>query len=155
MKVKLSTLVEEVDMISEESSVFLDRESGETIFATDEEMRAVEDGDDEDTVEWTDEEQVDLLRAIIADTSDRFVPLPDRFEVHEWDIMRRFAESVDDDKKARELEKAIHGSKAFRRFKDTINDLGIQEDWYAFRKVWLTDLMRAWCEEHNIEFEEA
>ena len=84
-------------------------------------------------------------REVLA--SEDFIPLPGKFEIHEWSIMERFARSLTDAALSDELGAALHGQGAFRRFKDAVQRLGIADEWYRFRDAAL--------EEIAIEFLEA
>lgn len=86
-----------------------------------------------------DEERPDL------DPEGRFVALPDRFEVHEWEMLRRFAHRAGEDH-ADTLLDAIHGRGAFRAFKDAVHRLGLTEAWYAFRDDEYAEHARGWAE---------
>ena len=77
---------------------------------------------------------------------------PDQFEVHEWSIMERFSASVEDERRRDALLDAIHGSGAFRRFKDTICRLGVEDDWYRFRDSAIEEVAIEWLEDEGIPF---
>jgi hypothetical protein len=64
--------------------------------------------------------------------TDDFIALPDRFEIGEYDIMKRFCLSRDGELRDRLLG-AIADKGAFRRFKNLADKHGIIEDWYRFR----------------------
>jgi hypothetical protein len=66
--------------------------------------------------------------------------------------MREFAESRRSARVREELVDAIHGSGAFRMFKDRIRRLGVEKDWYAFRDAALKEIAVEWCKEHQIAF---
>ncbi|MFD1415086.1 UPF0158 family protein [Oceanobacillus jeddahense] len=53
-----------------------------------------------------------------------------------------------------ELEEAIRGRGAFRRFKDEVHDMGLEEQWYAYRNNEYKQIAINWCEENEIEFVE-
>ena len=53
------------------------------------------------------------------------------------------------------LEMAINGRGAFRRFKDTVNRYGIEDQWYAFRDAGYAAVARRWCEENDVEYHQA
>jgi hypothetical protein len=94
LRVKLSDLIEGMDFQSDEQSSFLNLTTGEVVSITDEELRAAENDEPlEDFPEW----QHDAIRIAkdIVET-DHYVPLPDRFEIHEYQIMERFCLSIDD-----------------------------------------------------------
>jgi hypothetical protein len=129
---------------------FLDPDSGEIITVTDEEQDYLEeeDLDPEDVPEWQRES---LEQARRATESERMLRLPDRFEVHEWEIMRQFARSWPVPIST-QLEDAIHGSGAFRRFRSAIDRVGLREEWFAFRDETLERIAADWLESQGIPF---
>ena len=52
------------------------------------------------------------------------------------------------------LARAIRGKGAFRRFKDTVYDLGIDQQWYDFQAAAYKRKAARWCEENGIEYVE-
>ena len=88
--------------------------------------------------------------AISIQSSDRFIGLPSKFDIHEWQIMEDFALSVSNRKICKELQDAIHGAGAFRKFKSVTRRRGIEKDWFAFRENALRQIAIDWCEEHGI-----
>ncbi len=134
----------------DEWSKFVDKETGEVIVLPGEVMSAVEDGEE---TEDLDLEESDVEAAkVVLDHPDRYLSLPDKFEIHEWDIMRRFAESRGNRSQRDELIDAIHGSGAFRFFKSTIRRLGIEEEWYQFRDNSLLDIAKEWLEDNGLKY---
>jgi len=87
-----------------------------------------------------------------VDESDEFLCLPDKFDIHEWDIMRKFSCSVADDEQRDELLDAIHGRGAFRMFRASIGRLGLESDWYAFRDEALARIAIDWLEVNGVPF---
>jgi hypothetical protein len=83
-------------------------------------------------------------------TTDRMVKLPTKFEVHEWQIMREFVDSLDAGPARHELLDAIHGRGAFRSFNAAIHRRHIEKAWYAFRTEALREIAIDWCEERQI-----
>src|SRR5215475_10732454 len=107
LRVKLSDLIEGMDFQSDEQSSYLNLTTGEVVSITDEELRAAENDEPlEDFPEW----QYDVIRMAkdIVET-DHYLPLPDRFEIHEYSIMERFCLSVDDEYMRDDLCDAIRG----------------------------------------------
>jgi hypothetical protein len=139
-----------MDFQSDEQSSFLNLTTGEVVAITDEELRAAEEDTPlEDFLEW----QHDAIRIAkdIVET-DHYLPLPDRFEIHEYQIMGRFCLSVDDEDIRDDLCNAIRGRGAFRRFKDRVQVYGIAEEWYRYRDEALREIAMAWCEEYGIPY---
>ena len=82
--------------------------------------------------------------------TDHYLPLPNRFEMHEYQIMERFCLSVKDADIRGDLCDIIRGRGAFRRFKDRVQVYGIADDWYRYRDAALREIAMAWCEAHGI-----
>lgn len=95
-----------------------------------------------------------MAKAIFADW-DRFEKLPTKFDIHEWDIMHEFAESVEPERLNDELQNAIHGAGAFRYFKDTLRRHRREKDWHAYREEALRQIAIEWCEDNGIEYTES
>jgi hypothetical protein len=150
--VLLKDIVEELEIQFDERPAFVDLDSGEVVSVSQDLLRDAEDaeGEDEelDLPAWQEDEW--KLAKRIRFHFDRFERLPTKYDVHEWDIMKRFAESLGNRRTAEELEEAIRGSGAFRMFKSTIRRLKIEQQWYAFRLQALEEIARDWCEEHDI-----
>jgi len=148
--VSLRDVIEQMDMMSDEATAYINRKTGELITLTDEVLALAEDPDEApDAAEW----QKHLLpkaREVIA--SQDFIPLPGKFEIHEWSIMERFAQSLADAAVSDELDAAVHGRGAFRRFKDSVHRLGIADEWYRFRDAALEEIAIEFLEAHEIAY---
>ncbi|RME61195.1 hypothetical protein D6779_00535 [Candidatus Parcubacteria bacterium] len=152
--VKISAIVEAMDLQSDEISAYLNRRTGAIVIISDEEFRAVEEGKPlEKYPEWQ-RESIETAREILEDKEEVYVRLPTQFEIHEWEIMDRFAWQVDDEQVSEELQYALRGRGAFRMFKDAIHRLGVAEEWYEFKKQALKQIAVEWCEEKGIPFVE-
>jgi hypothetical protein len=152
-RVKLSAILDAMEMQSDETHAFLDRQTGEVVMLTDEELGAAEeDADLSGYPEWQRDniEQANLVR---ADDGSRFVALPDRFEINEWEMMRDFALSVEDEAISAAMLDAIHGRGAFRYFKDQVHERGLAESWHEFRAGRYRQIASDWCEAHGLELD--
>lgn len=148
--VSLKELAEQMDMQNEMIRAFYDRETAKIQeYWEDAEMHLGSDAFDD----W-DEESRALQKAIEGDTQEqRFLPLPSPFEIHEYRIMEDFiGHGVADQSAAERLSRAIRGRGAFRRFKDRAIDLGLIEQWYAYKERRLCEIARHWCEEHEVAY---
>jgi hypothetical protein len=67
--------------------------------------------------------------------------------------MERLAESLANRAVSDELDAAIHGPVAFRRFKDAVHRLGITDEWYRFREAALEEIAIEFLEEHGIAYQ--
>lgn len=63
-----------------------------------------------------------------------FYQLPTSFDIKKYDLMRKFVFSFPEKTRNR-LAKAINGKGAFRRFRDTIRQMGVDDRWYAYRQA--------------------
>jgi hypothetical protein len=148
--VTLDGIVEAMDLPSSECSSYLNHKTGEIVTLTEEDQSAVENPDDiDDLPEWQ-KELLPKFREVME--SDDWLCLPDKFEIHEWSIMERFSMSLDNVENANRLLGAIHGTGVFRRFKETLYDMNIQDEWYKFRDEAFKQIARNWCDEHEIEY---
>ena len=149
-QVKLKDIIEGLAFLTDEGTSYLNTTTGEVVYVTTEELRAAEEEQPlEDFPEW----QHDAIRIAkdIVET-DHYLPLPDRFEIHEYSIMERFCLSVDDEDIRDDLCNAIRGRGAFRYFKDRIHAYGIAEEWYRYRDAALREIAVAWREAHSIPY---
>jgi hypothetical protein len=144
-------IVDALEMACDEHRYFLDRQTGKVEFVSREVLGIAEEGGTLDDVLQWQEDQFRVAEAIFADW-DRFEKLPTKFDLHEWDIMRAFAESVVPERFSRDLQNAIHSSGAFRFFKDTLRRYRREKEWYAYREAALRDLAIEWCQENDIEY---
>lgn len=151
--VLLTDIVEALEMLDDEYPSFLDLDSGKVVTVSLDllsEAEEAEEGDeDPDLPTWQVDEWEDAKR--IA-SSDRFRRLPTKFEVHEWEIMQEFASSVKSARIGEELMRAIHGSGAFRHFKNTLRREGVEAEWFAFRLESLRQIAIDWCEENDVKW---
>lgn len=140
LPVSLQAVADALDMTGDEITQYIDRKTGELVMVSDEELGYAEDQDDGEAglsmPDWQ-REAVEDARRVLA--SDDFVPLPDQHQIHEWDIMRRFCEGLEDQRVRDALLGAIQGRGAFRSFKDRAHEEGVTDDWYRFRN-------RVFCE---------
>lgn len=148
--VSLQTIVDEMDAQNSECESFVNPETGEIIFVTEDDRAALEESDPESVPEWQ-RPMIPKIRAAVED--DRYLQLPDFFEIHEWSIMEQFCRSVEDIDAAQQLGDAIHGSGAFRRFHQALDRLGLRDQWHACRDEEFRRIAREWLEEHGIPYQ--
>ena len=148
--VSLRAVVEEMDVLNEEWTAYLNRCTGELITVTQEDIRAAESEDQSgDLPDWQ-RELLPKIREVLE--SDDFVPLPSKHEIHEYSIMERFCDQGEDAGLREELLSAIRGRGAFRRFKDRNHDRGVEEAWYQCRQRALEDIAAEWLEANGIAY---
>lgn len=152
--VLLKDIADALEMQFDDSASYLNLDTGEietvsnTLLSAAEESPDQESPDDmPDLLDW-ELENWEVAKRIVS--SDRYLSLPTKFDVHEWAILKEFAESVQSKTIREDLLHAIHGPGAFRHFKHNLQRHGIESDWYDFRSEALRKIAREWCEENQI-----
>jgi hypothetical protein len=148
--VRLDEIVDALEIQFDESSSFLDLDTGEVETASHDLLRQAEESSNDeepDIPEWQKQEW-EIAKRIVS--SDRFQKLPTKFDVHEWAIMEDFGRSVESGRIREDLLRAIHGVGAFRYFKDTLRRHHIATAWFAFRGEALRKIAVEWCEENHL-----
>ena len=81
-----------------------------------------------------------------------FYRLPTQRELSDYDTMEAFVDNLSGPAQER-LATAISGRGAFRRFKDEVRRLGLEEQWYSWHEDAYRRKAIEWCEENGIEYE--
>ena len=150
--VKLKDLIEELTLQFDEGASYLNRQTGEVVYVTREELRAAEEDEPLDNFpEW---QHANIRTAQDIVETEQYLALPTKFDIHEYRIMERFCSSIEDDDMRDDLCQAIRGRGAFRYFKDRIHAYGIAEELYRYRDAALQEIAVAWCEAHGISYTE-
>lgn len=151
--VKISDIINIISVQSNNTSYYLDKESGQPFPVSNEQLRTVhEDGELEDYPEW-EREQIELARKILSDEKgERYILIPLMFVSHEYSAMENFCFSIDDDDISRALLQAIKGAGAFNRFNNCIHRYGVADDWYTYRYNSMKRIVVDWCEVNDIEY---
>src|SRR6516165_6844105 len=147
--VYLRDVVEALDLESDELHSCLDPETGEIITFNEEEARIAESGQWDAAPEWMQGYLPKVKRAL---EDDRMLELPDRAHIDEWRMMQEFSEQDEHCGCRQELASAVHGTGAFRHFKDAIRRLGLEDSWYRYREAAYAKVAREWLEENKIPY---
>ena len=151
MKVDLKKIFEGIESQSDESHSYLKLSSGEVVLFTDEAIAAAESDEDlSEHAEWY-RETVEQARAFVNNEED-YLPLPSKFDFHEYGVMEEFIHSLPIEAQRDELLTLIKGKGAFARFKDGAARLLLLDAWYQYREQALAALAEDWCRENGIEF---
>lgn len=153
-EVKLRDIVGALELASDESSAYLDKETGEVYTVSHDDLAYAEDETPlEEIPEW-ERELVEIAKKIQQEEGARYLPLPGKFEIHEWAIMDRFALSIGDEAVSADFRNGIRGAGAFRMFKRLLYEYGLRDEWNRFRDVELRQMAIDWCEENGIRYRE-
>jgi len=129
-------------------SSFVSKRTGEVVTLSHEAMQRAEEDAKEELSDWEEEEL--RLAGAVLDSTD-WLELPSKFDIHEWELMNRFGQSLSVPAQCEEVLDAIHGSGAFRAFKSTIRRLRLEDAWFAFKNSAFEDMARSWLGEHGFE----
>lgn len=148
--VTLGDVLEHMELSSDEHMSYINRKTGEIIHLTGEELQMAEDpAEAEFAADWQ-KETIAKAREVME--SADYIALPGKFEIDEWSIVDRFVKSLTDARMSHQLDAAIHGRGAFRRFKETVRRLAIAEDWYRFRTAAIEEIAIDFLEAHGIAY---
>ncbi|MGG3564014.1 UPF0158 family protein [Neobacillus rhizosphaerae] len=150
IQVKLNAILEEMELAFEESCSLLNTKTGEIVLLTLDDLRAAENEEPfDDLPDWQQENR--MIAMDVVENFEDYIELPTKYDVNEYDIMENFCFTVRDQRKQDRLLRTIKGKGAFRRFKDNIIDLGIEDQWYSYRTECFKEIAIEWCRENNIE----
>jgi len=147
-KVSLSQVIEALELASDEMSWFASKTTGQVVMVSHEVMRLAEGDSETDLPAWQQEE-LRTARDVLESTD--WLGLPSKFDVHEWEIMNRFGQSLLVQAQREQVMDAIHGSGAFRQFKSTIRRLRLEDMWFSYRNSAFEDMARSWLNDHGFE----
>jgi hypothetical protein len=151
--VYLRQVVEQLDVLPDEWVAFLNRVTGEIISLDRGDAGRLEEREEDDDLEdlpdWQREVLLDAQRVF---ESDDWLMLSSNQEIHGWRIMEDFVDGVENDRARDSLERAILGKGAFRRFKDEVCRMGLDQDWYAFKASSIADFAVRWLEANGIAY---
>src|SRR5271170_630160 len=91
--VRLNDIVDALEMQFDESPSFLDLDTGQVETVSQDLLRDAESSDEEPDLPAWQEREWEIAKRIV--TTGRFQKLPTKFDVHEWEIMRDFSNSVE------------------------------------------------------------
>jgi hypothetical protein len=148
MTVKLSELVDALEQQGDGIEQYLDLQTGRVILLTEDLKLIADDEGERNLHEWMREVQAELR--LLEDDPDRFIQLPSQRDLREGRMVTAFCESLSSDEQRDELLDAFRGRRAFRRFKDTADALGLLASWYAFRRQEIEAFAIDWCEDNEI-----
>ncbi|SDI35700.1 UPF0158 family protein [Proteiniclasticum ruminis] len=82
---------------------------------------------------------------------DSYILLPTEYEIHEYQIMEGFVKSMEEEGAVHERLHAMQGKGAFRRFKEKVSLLNLEDRWYRYRNDEYEKIAVEWCSSNGIE----
>lgn len=136
MKVKLDDVLEAINFANDETEYYYSIKTEEVLMCFDGMINGEENSELEEDIE---------------ENFEGYIRLPGQYEIDEYSVMEEFIENLPEGRKQYELADAIRGKGAFRRFKDTVYDLGLEQKWFDFRDGEYVRIAREWCRENEID----
>ena len=148
--VLIKDIVDALEMQGEELGYYLDLDTGSVELVHDDLLRQAEESEDDEApnVPGWQERDWKVCRRIVL--TDRFLGLPTKAHIHDWEIMRDFSSSMPSEEIRQDLLDAIHGAGAFRHFQTRIRRHSVLEAWNAFHNEALSRIAIDWCKAHHI-----
>ena len=81
------------------------------------------------------------------DSDERYIEVPRITTDEAFRLMTRFAESVADERASNKLFDALDRPKPFRRFKDTLFEVGLRDEWFEFEFQYGKKEIEEWLKE--------
>lgn len=135
MRIQIKTIVDCLEMSNDDREQFLNTETGEIV--------SLSSG-------FSAEADEELAEEI--ENSNDYVRLPNQFDINEWHTMESFSLEIPLKSIREQLLDSLHGQKAFRCFKDTLNRLGIARDYYDYRREAFYKIAADWCKDNKITY---
>jgi hypothetical protein len=150
-RVKLSEIIGEMELQHDQGSLYLNKKTGEVVLLIDEELLTAEEEESSGELPEWQREAMKVAKDVL-ENGENYVELPSKEEINEYRIMEDFCRSVEDRGISEKLSDAIKGRGAFRRFKDNIVRLGIEDGWYKYKKEAFKKIAIEWCEDNDIDY---
>jgi hypothetical protein len=145
--VSIREVVDAFETASDEMSSYVSRATGQVLTVTHEDLRLAEEDPGPEMPAWQREAVTEAKRIL---DSDEWLELPNKFDIHEWEIMDQFGRSLAADSERSAVADAIQGSGAFRKFKAIIRRLGIEDAWLAYKTLALETIAREWLAQNDL-----
>ena len=137
MKVKLQDVIEAIDFAGMEAEYYYDTKIEEILLIFDGMVNG--------------ETNPELIEDIREGFIEDYIPLPNQYDIDEYRIMEAFIYQLPSGENQDILDRAIRGRGAFRRFKDKLYDLRLEQQWYKYRDDAYERIAREWCAQHKID----
>lgn len=135
MKVKLSEIIDALEETDYEYEYFIDLKSNKIIQDSSFGSYYVDGSGEVDFEELTD-----------------YLKLPTKHEINEYQIIKEFIRTIEDEQIRNQFFITIQGPGAFRRFKDSCINYNIINDWYTFQKETYYTIAKDFCLWNNVPY---
>lgn len=148
--VSITDLVEALEATSEETQFYLNLSTGEVILKSEAELLSSESDELADEYSDWDDDMQESAEAIME--LEEFIPLPDQYEINEFEIMGDFCDSLENQESRNTLSAILRGKGAFNNFHLHLQQYGLTEKWEQFRLDSFRQAAIEWCEVNDIPY---
>ena len=134
MRVDIQDIIDAFELTDQYTECFLDTETGN--------IERINE------MVMTQKEKQEIIDRLDEHGSYR---LPSSRDLDDYSIMESFIDSLSGKAHDR-LADAISGRGAFRRFKDALYEMGIEKEWFSFKKAEYRKIAIRWCEDAGIQY---
>ena len=151
-KVTISEIVDAMETQSDNSFAYFNKKNGKFLYINDD-IRYEADSDKPigEVTEWMREEVKEFRKIQVGD-DEHHVSIPGKFEIHEYRIMEKFCYTIETEQIVDQLIQSIKGRGAFRKFRDTLFRLGLEQRWFTYKNDVFRRKAKDWCKINEIEF---
>jgi hypothetical protein len=147
--VSLNDLLDELNLLRDDATCYLNTHTGEIYTITSEERRLLDLIDDPDYV--SEDEAEDLEKVHQVTHSSDFVALPDRAEFDEAMTVDAFCDYLGNKKQCQALKQSLDGGGNLER---SLQELDMTEQWYEFKDETLARITRKWLDDKKVPYTE-
>jgi hypothetical protein len=148
--VSLSDLIDELDTANEEFPTFLNLQTGKIVAVTSEALAVPQGTRSPDTVlEW-EQEMVDLALEIVD--KNTYLKLPSPSQINEADIIKNFSQNYPDPQLSSALLATSQSGSPLQRFKTTLQQHNIEQEWYAYKTNALEQIALEWLKANKLSY---
>ena len=156
-KVDIKEIVDALQMRFVDMTVYYDKITGEILMVRDYDIKIVENDNFENEIESYPEWQREHLKEVYNlwyNDNGNYIALPNYFDINDGSIMEEFISTISNSEKKDQLENCMWQKGMYRKFKDKLAQLGLNNDYYQFYDEKLKEIAIKWCNDNNLEYEE-
>ena len=145
--VDLNELIEALDLQSDFLSFFLDKDKGEIITLTEDEIAEVEEG------KFSLKDECLVFAKEVLSNAERYIELP--WNLDKKKMMEEFCLSVDNEASKEALLELIESADAFGHFNTAVHLYQVEEAWLEYIHGVFKVIAIEWCKENDLEYRES
>lgn len=151
-KITLEDILEVQEIEIDEMASYYHIPSQCMVVLSKDDMEIAENNLDTTKLEEWKKETAEQAKDFLENPKD-YINFPNKEEYNEYGIMEEFIKKCNNEDLSKKLNVKLSGEEAFRKFKDTLYDIGLVDEWYDFRDEKCIEVARKWCETNGIDYE--